>query len=317
MEPILAVIIATRNRADALERYSLPSLVQSDFQDFICLIWDASEDDSTRVLAHDGRWTFPLEYRKAQRPGSASQRNDAVEHILRRYPSVRHILFIDDDCELLSGALEGVVRTFEDASVWGVGIPVRCSLKERNHSWGRTRRRYLTAYMKPVNIRPERHGEIVEWLIGCSMAFRAEAFRDLGLRFPEAFQRFGGYALSEDVALSYGLHRIEKKKLLLSLSGEVYHHTAPGGRLNLLALSAARWYNHHLIFELINHGEKGWRLALKRARTALYWFNRSMRYLFRGRFRDFAAYLRGIAEGQKALEEYRRTQDIRTLIKKV
>ena len=49
----------------------------------------------------------------------------------------------------------------------------------------------------------------------------------------------------------------------------------------------------------------------------IYWFNRSMRYLFRGRFRNFATYLRGIVQGHRALKEYRRTQDIRTLIKKV
>lgn len=317
MNSTLAIIIATRNRVQALEQYSLSSLARSDFQDFICLIWDASEDDSTCVLAHDERWKFPLEYHKAQRPGSASQRNDAVGHVLDHYPSVRYILFIDDDCELYPGALEGVLQSFEDPSVWGVGIPILSHLKERNHTWGRTRRRYVTSYMKPVNIRPERNGDVVEWLVGCSMAFRIEAFRNLRLCFPEAFQRFGGYALSEDVALSYGLYKIEGHKLILSLSGTLYHHSASGGRLDLLALSAARWYNHHLLFELVNCDSKGWRLALRRMRLAVYWFNRSMRYLFRGRFHDFATYLRGIAKGQKALGEYRQTQDIRTLIKRL
>lgn len=42
-----------------------------------------------------------------------------------------------------------------------------------------------------------------------------------------------------------------------------------------------------------------------------------MRYLFRGRFRDFSTYLKGIVQGQRALREYHRTHDIRTLIKRI
>jgi glycosyltransferase involved in cell wall biosynthesis len=51
----MAVIIATRNRPDALARYALPSLAASDFRNFVCVIWDASDDDSSRLIVERER----------------------------------------------------------------------------------------------------------------------------------------------------------------------------------------------------------------------------------------------------------------------
>ena len=96
----LAVIVATKNRSEAIERYALASLERSAFRDFVCVVWDASDDERTRKVAEDGSWTFPLRYFKAPRFGLTSQRNDVVDHVLEHVPSVRHVLFIDDDCEL-------------------------------------------------------------------------------------------------------------------------------------------------------------------------------------------------------------------------
>ena len=55
----LAVIIATKNRSEAIERYALASLERSEFRDFVCVVWDANDDERTRKVV-EGAWTFPL-----------------------------------------------------------------------------------------------------------------------------------------------------------------------------------------------------------------------------------------------------------------
>jgi len=45
----ISVVIATRNRSDALETISLPSLAKQDFKDFEVIIWDGSDDDKSKV----------------------------------------------------------------------------------------------------------------------------------------------------------------------------------------------------------------------------------------------------------------------------
>jgi len=78
----ISVIIATRNRADALEKISLPSLAKQDFKDFEVIIWDASDDDKSKIVVENFIQSHPdmiVRYFKAPRVGSASQRNDAVK----------------------------------------------------------------------------------------------------------------------------------------------------------------------------------------------------------------------------------------------
>lgn len=122
MNTTLAIIIATKNRAEAIKKYALSSLEKSDFRDFICVVWDASDGLDTRNICEQNNWSFDLQYFKAPRIGSSSQRNDAMESVFSTNLG-RYCLFFDDDSELSVDALQGVVESFKGKEVWGVNIP--------------------------------------------------------------------------------------------------------------------------------------------------------------------------------------------------
>ena len=254
MNPTTVVIIATKDRAEALEKYSLPSLSRSDYDDFAVIVWDASFDDSSRKVA-EKKWPYLIEYVNAPRIGLSSQRNDAVAHVLDKWRGVKYIVFIDDDSELSSDALSGVVEGFLRDDVWGVNVPIQVpagggywlsrllNVKDRV---------VLTPFLYNLPAcREDRPGAEIEWISGCGMAFRAEFFRYCHLEFPEPFELFGGYALGEDFAFSFFIHKKLQKKLINSPKGYLIHHVHGGKRLDANWMMAARWYNIHLLFEVI------------------------------------------------------------------
>ena len=116
----ISVVIATRNRADALEQISLPSLAKQDFKDFEVIIWDASDDDKSKIVVENFIQSHPgiiVRYFKAPRVGLASQRNDVV-----KVARGDIIFFIDDDSEVSSDGLSALNETFKDKDVCGVGL---------------------------------------------------------------------------------------------------------------------------------------------------------------------------------------------------
>ena len=172
----LAVIIATKNRSESIEKYALASLERSAFRDFICVVWDASDDDRTRETAEGGGWSFPLRYFKAPRSGLTSQRNDAMDYVLEHIPSARYVLFIDDDSELSRDALEGVLRTFGDEGVWGVNVPYAPVLGGDGSEGQEIRRRarasssksrVMTSYLHNRGTCPESNDIDVDWIVSC------------------------------------------------------------------------------------------------------------------------------------------------------
>ncbi len=50
---MISVIIPTRNRFEALKTISLPSLAKQDFKDFEIIVWDASDDDSSKKVIEE------------------------------------------------------------------------------------------------------------------------------------------------------------------------------------------------------------------------------------------------------------------------
>lgn len=310
------VIIATKNRAEALKKYALPSLEHSVFQDAVCLLWDASEDDSTQSVVEQGRWDFSLKYMKAPRAGLTSQRNDATEYVLKTYPSVRYLLFIDDDSELSSDALQGVTRSFEDNNVWGVNIPHVVSFKNNVLVQSKALTRRVTSYLHNRSACPEPCGIPVEWLSGCGMAFRIEVFRELGLRFPEIFQKFGGYALGEDLALSFYLHKKLNKKMINAEFSALRHHSYGSARLDIERMAASKWYNFHLLFDAIYDDIRGYKYLLLRAQFKLFMCAAALKLLIRARSFDGLSVFRGIKAAGVALREYRQTSDIKNLMRK-
>ncbi|MDR3265321.1 MAG: glycosyltransferase [Synergistaceae bacterium] len=256
----LAVIIATKDRAEAIRAISLPGLEKSTFRSFVCVVWDASGDDATREAVENGNWSFEIRHSKAPRAGLPSQRNDAVLYVRETRPEVRYVVFIDDDTELSSDALEGVCATFQDLEVRGVSIPVApgfhalSGVQRRMHKIFPAMRKTpgrrvllpcLYNYMAP----PEAAGKEADWTPGCGMAFRMDVFTNPGAFFPEPFQYFGGYAPGEDFAFSFHLKHNLKRKIVNGLYGNFIHHSVAGGRPDVKNLFAARWFNMGLLFD--------------------------------------------------------------------
>ena len=258
----ISVVIATRNRSEALETISLPSLAKQDFKNFEVIIWDASDDDKSKVVVETFIQSHPdmmIRYFKAPRVGSASQRNDAV-----KVANGEIIFFIDDDSEVSQDGIFSLNEAFEDESVFGVGLPLKNlkNNKEKNFSFrskiskiysiifslqheGKNRKVMLSG----CNIWPswghEKFGE-VEWLSGCSMAYRKELFDKFS--FDERLQKFGGYALAEDVQFSHQILR-NKKKLIITEKGFIIHHEAMGERLENEKVFSARIYNRFIVWK--------------------------------------------------------------------
>ena len=317
----LAVIIATKNRSEAIERYALASLERSEFRDFVCVVWDASDDDRTRKAAEDGAWTFPIRYLKAPRPGLTSQRNDAVDHVLEHIPSVRYVLFIDDDCELSHDALRGILITFEKTEASVVNLPMlpnsgqrTCGLLSRiKKRWGR-KRHGATEFLYNYGSDEEKPGGDADWASGGGMALDVDVFCTLGCFFPEDFQRFGGYALGEDFAFSFFLHKKMGMHIVNSLGGHFFHYPAGGARLNVANMAASKWYNFHLLFDCLYDDVRGPRRLWLKVKFKLFMLAAALRLLRRARSFDVVSVLRGITAAKRALREFHVNRDIRTLI---
>ena len=81
--PQITVIIATKNRADALDKICFPPLLTQTFRNFEVIIWDASTDSAAESVCSGYLHCFekigvPFRYYQAPRSGLAAQRNDAV-----------------------------------------------------------------------------------------------------------------------------------------------------------------------------------------------------------------------------------------------
>jgi GT2 family glycosyltransferase len=263
----LVVVIATKDRHLALKYISLPSLAQSRFQEFATVVWDASDNDLAKGIADEFSSGLRLDFIKAPRTGLPSQRNDATKYILTKYPAMKYVLFIDDDTKLSPDALEGVVDTFEKyPDVTGVHIPLHDSSYPYNDSRPNPDGRYVlppqTSPSKPHrfvkshvvvgSLPPETNDTAVEWAQGCGMAFRRTVFTELGMRFNEELERFGGYALAEDVFFSAELRHRHGGKIWSALCGYSRHLEAPGGRVNEENRVASELYNLRLIFDMLN-----------------------------------------------------------------
>ena len=262
---MISVIIATKNRSEAIAAYALSGLARQDEIDFEVLIWDASDDESTKEIVDSQKDLFEsrdidLIYRKAARSGLASQRNDAV-----RAARGDVVFFLDDDCEPSSDAVR-VVRKYFDDFAWlkGMGLPLinnlhRVAIRKGGILAGIRRlcnRMFFGSTHLRREIRPSTNHVApvmdvpgsAEFLSGCSMAFRKDVFREIS--FNERLQRFGGYALGEDADFSHRVLLRFREPLVIASAGHVVHQNSSGGRIESnSAMCSAFYYNTRLIRE--------------------------------------------------------------------
>jgi len=320
MKPDIAVIIPTKDRSEAINKYALPSLARSSFREFVCVVWDASEDDLTRGVVEDSRWDFQVRYFKAQRKGSASQRNDAVKHVLDSCSDVKYIVFMDDDSELSNDALAGVEESFRESGASIVNIRMKptapFSFRSRvslclKRFLGMNRHG-VTLFLYNYGGEDEAAGCKVEWANGGGMGVNISVFRDMGIFFPEDFQRFGGYALGEDLAFSLYVGKKLGGCIINSLYGHYLHYAVGSARLNVKNMAAAKWYNFHLLFDAIYGEEQG---RAPKLRFKLFMAAAALKLLVRARSFDVLSVLRGVSEARTAYRRYRSENDICSLMR--
>jgi len=309
---LISVIIATKNRSEAIAAYALRGLARQDEADFEVLIWDASDDESTREIVDKQRNLFDTRgidvvYKRAARPGLASQRNDAV-----RAARGDVVFFLDDDSEPSSDAVR-VVRKYFDDFAWlkGMALPLidkspgnairkrRMSAVEsfyRIHLAPTVIKRVISTSTKHVVPLMDTPGS-AEWLSGCCMAFRKDVFCDL--QFDERLQRFGGYSWGEDADFSHRVFLHYGEPLIIASEGHVVHHSSPGGRTGSdgVRLFAMHFYNTKIIRDNFKeYGKYGvmsflWELRIRRPI-----------FLLAGGYR-FKDLIRGYLDYRKALRE--------------
>lgn len=265
----ISVVIATKDRAAALRDISLPSLLKQDTDHFDVVVWDASGDDGSRDVVEQFVPRFAergieCRYFRAPRAGLTSQRNDSLAEARGDV-----IFFIDDDSRVsIDGVrslevLFGSVPWLMAGALPIIDVPASVIAAKRRRgiiyrlvrfvmrkiretgSYSRTILSSATIY-RPQKDLPG----YAEWLTGLSMAYRREVFDEM--KFDERLQRFGGYALSEDIDMSHRVFLRWDRPLLVAQSGTVFHEPAPGGRLDRVRMIAANLYNLDVVRDNFN-----------------------------------------------------------------
>ncbi|EFC90260.1 glycosyl transferase family 2 [Dethiosulfovibrio peptidovorans DSM 11002] len=257
---MISVVIATKNRPEALRDISLPSLLLQDYSDFEVILWDASTDDLSCLVAKSFAERFKsrgidLRYFKAPRVGSASQRNDSV-----RVVKGSIIFFIDDDSDVSPDGIGGLKECMDrHPESMGFGLTVYQvsrdgSFQKRDDSLkGRALR--ALGYRKRRKVSLSGSGRSMsapagpaEWLSGCSMAFRKKVFDSM--KFNEKLETFGSYAIFEDIEFSHRVFRRYGKPLYIAEGGYIVHRSAVGDRLWGVDRAAATFYNRYLTMKV-------------------------------------------------------------------
>ena len=264
---MISVILATKNRSQALKIHSLPTLLKQFSQNFEVIVWDASDTDASEKICTAYKIDFEnrgthLHYHKAKRPGSASQRNDAVKATRGEI-----IFFMDDDCEISCDGIE-ILQKYFDSFSWlvGAGLPMLNKVPAKKKSfiafivmrlfWMRnTQFKRLISPSGSLSLPIIDLAGEAQWLSGGSMAYRKTVFDFI--HFDERLERFGGYAMGEDYDFSHRVFLHFKQPLLITNGGYVVHCPETGERATPSDYVAATYYNRRIIKENFkNHNKK-------------------------------------------------------------
>lgn len=295
---MISVIIATKNRDEALKSISLPSLLRQDTSDFEVILWDGSDSEKSRRVAEQYVSLFKekrvlLRYFRAPRVGSASQRNDAVQAAQGEI-----VFFIDDDSEVSPDGLSALEKCFgKSPECMGAGLMVleKNTANEKEPLFGERLKHKLYAilgHVKRRKVHPSGSNRGLtappgpaEWLSGCSMAYRREVFSLM--KFNEKLQIFGGYAMGEDVEFSHRVFLRFGRPLEVPAKGTVVHHEVPGGRGRMDENRMAMvFYNRYIVMKTASQR------APLLGRTAYGW-NMARRFLSMGIRNGFSPVYRG------------------------
>ncbi len=249
------VVICTKDRPREVERCCMTAHTASP--NIPILVLDASTAGSTRhaceSIACRYKSSLNLIYRRAQQPGLARQRNEAVG--ICRELGVEVLHFIDDDTEVSHEYFDAIERRFcQEPTVMGIGGVILNQPSANNFTIKRAfllqsrRRGYvLRSGRNTVGQYPgARAADRVDWLSGCSMSYRIAVF-DKAM-FDD---RLKGYSLGEDLDFGFRLSRGHLLVLVVEPSATCIHHLTPTARDSMRAIarqgtqSAQRWVSEN------------------------------------------------------------------------
>lgn len=283
-----SVVVATRNRADAL-KLSLPLLVGQERPPLEIIVVDSSEapDPVREVVAAVAASTpIPVRY-LGSHPGASLQRNVGLDQAQGEVT-----LFPDDDSLLFPHTMQRIMAIYErdgEGLVGGVGgievarppvdlgggvyvreeKPGAAGLSERQRR--RLKARFVAdpfaklaerkyARLRRPDLDPE-EAMLVSHMTGFRMSFRTEVIRRV--RFDESL---GRYALFEDVDAS--LRTLDSHAIVAARRAPVYHHKMPGRRDAERAIGAMQILNRGYV--LSKHRPLGGRLVSEAYLFSLY-----------------------------------------------
>lgn len=272
------------------------------------VVIDASDGEASRSVV----WAFaararPLgcrvTWQKAARAGAAAQRNQGVA--LTSQPA---IWFFDDDVILEPDCARRLWAGLQsDGRLGGVGAmivnqcyrpPGRISKTMFRLMAGRPHESYAGRVLGPaINLLPEDRDGLpdivpVEWLNTTCAMYRREA-----LPLPPFADRFTGYSLMEDVALSMTVAR--RWKLANVRGARLFHDSLPGAhKADAAARAKMELVNRHYVMTEI----MGQRAVASYGKLALWQLFQLVACALRHKFgRPFWQMLRGNLQGVRAI----------------
>lgn len=249
----LCVIIPTRNRRHDLLACLRTLASQSRLPDYVIVV-DASTD-----LCGDEEQTYvaaiapvPLRYVRALQAGLPSQRNQGLS--LTDHHTT-HVLFLDDDVVLKERYCEALLTAFaEKPDAIGIGgwiVNPQAPPFGRAFFWflrlfliyGTTPGGVLpSGFNTPMFVAQPQQPFQTECLEGGNMCIRLEWAQDL--RFDDRYERFAGYAYSEDLDFTYVLGR--RGRLWVTPYAQMEHHVSPAARARELRFGICQVFNRAL-----------------------------------------------------------------------
>jgi glycosyltransferase involved in cell wall biosynthesis len=241
-----SAVVPTIDRPETLGR-TLQSLVGQDWRPQEVIVVDASSDERSRDLVAALGADFAaggcrLIWRRATARGAASQRNEGVAAASRPL-----IFFLDDDIIFEPHCVERLWAALQsDAELGGVNAmiinqhyqaPGRVSRLLFRAMAGRAEKSYAGRVLGPaVNLLPEDRDDLpdtvaTEWLNTTCTLYRSDA-----LPMPPFSDRFTGYSLLEDVALSLVVAR--RWKLANARTARIFHDSQPGSHKDDIATAS-------------------------------------------------------------------------------
>ena len=324
----VSVVIVTRNRPRVLAAISLPSLARQSYPPAQVLVWDASDDLATHEVVTSMQLTpgTSLQYVRAPRRGTPSQRNDAIP-----YCTGDVILFLDDDTELWSDAVQQIALVF-DADTGHRIVGCQCTLVAGSRWKNRTAgpRWFLAHLYRSVFLLDtfSRHQGFLasghttgaeplpevqavaqaaqggcerglQWMWGGCMAWQRTIFANPEIRFDEDLQATGSYGFLEDTMFARQVLRVTGMELVRARAALCMHHETGGGRADLRTFGRMYAFNYWLL----------WHKQVRRTRASVLAFLWSQCGLLVGfAFRDVLSgrfeRVRGMADGWKLVRKW-------------